>query len=87
MTFYRINVTLQPVVRKISREYFQVEILWDVTPCSEVVGYQRFRAPCCFHSHFTLKMASVRSSETLKVKLPLCLTKHHSMKAYWGVEV
>jgi hypothetical protein len=21
------------------------------------------------------------------VKLPLCLTKHHTMKAYWGVEV
>jgi hypothetical protein len=23
----------------------------------------------------------------LKVKLSLCLTKHHAMKAYWGVEV
>jgi hypothetical protein len=22
-----------------------------------------------------------------KVKLPLCLTKHHTMKTYWGVEV
>jgi hypothetical protein len=22
-----------------------------------------------------------------KLKLSLCLTKHHSMKAYWGVEV
>jgi hypothetical protein len=22
-----------------------------------------------------------------KVKLSLCLTKHHSMKTYWGVEV
>jgi hypothetical protein len=22
-----------------------------------------------------------------KVKLSLCLTKHHAMKAYWGVEV
>jgi hypothetical protein len=23
----------------------------------------------------------------VKVKLSLCLTKHHTMKAYWGVEV
>jgi len=22
-----------------------------------------------------------------KVKFPLCLTKHHAMKTYWGVEV
>jgi hypothetical protein len=24
---------------------------------------------------------------TVRVKLSLCLTKHHAMKAYWGVEV
>jgi hypothetical protein len=23
----------------------------------------------------------------VKVKLSLCLTKHHAMKEYWGVEV
>jgi hypothetical protein len=23
----------------------------------------------------------------VKVKFSLCLTKHHAMKAYWGVEV
>jgi hypothetical protein len=23
----------------------------------------------------------------IKVKLSLCLTKHHAMKAYWGMEV
>jgi len=23
----------------------------------------------------------------VKVKLSLCLTKHHAMKTYWGVEV
>jgi hypothetical protein len=23
----------------------------------------------------------------VKVKLPLCLTKHHAMKVYWGMEV
>jgi len=33
---------------------FQVEVFWVVTPCSEMVGYQRF----------TLKMESVWDSET-----------------------
>jgi len=28
---------------------FQVEVLRVVTSCSVVVGYQRFRDPCCFH--------------------------------------
>jgi hypothetical protein len=27
----------------------QVEVFWVVTPCSAVVGYQRFRSPCCIH--------------------------------------
>jgi hypothetical protein len=28
---------------------FQVEVLWVVTPCSIVVGYQCFRVPCYLH--------------------------------------
>jgi hypothetical protein len=27
----------------------QVEVFWVVTPYSVVVGYQRFRGPCCLH--------------------------------------
>jgi hypothetical protein len=27
------------------------------------------------------------SGTKTKVNLSLCLTKHHAMKAYWGVEV
>jgi len=27
----------------------QVEVFWVVTPCSVVVGYRRFRGPCCVH--------------------------------------
>jgi len=27
----------------------QVEALWVMTPCSDVVGYQRFRGTCCLH--------------------------------------
>jgi hypothetical protein len=30
-------------------EKIQVEVFWVVTPCSVVVGYQRFRVPCCLH--------------------------------------
>jgi len=29
----------------------KVEVFWLVTPCSVVVGYQRFRGPCCLHLH------------------------------------
>jgi len=32
---------------------FQGEVFWLMTPYSVVVGYQRFRGPCC---HITLKM-------------------------------
>jgi hypothetical protein len=28
-----------------------VKVFWVVTPCSAVVGYRRFRGPCCLHLH------------------------------------
>jgi hypothetical protein len=27
----------------------QVVVFWVVTPCSDVIGYQRFGGPCCLH--------------------------------------
>jgi len=36
-----------------------------VTPCSFVVGYQRFGGPCCPHLQGDVNMKAVRSSETL----------------------
>jgi hypothetical protein len=39
---------------------FQVEVLWVVTPCSVVVGYQTIRGQL----HFTLKMEAACTSET-----------------------
>jgi hypothetical protein len=30
---------------------FQVEVLWIVTLCIVVAGYQRFRCPCCLSFH------------------------------------
>jgi hypothetical protein len=32
---------------------------------------------CCYSSRISVV-------STVKVKLSLCLTKHHAMKAYWG---
>jgi len=34
------------------------------SPPSGVVGYQRFKGPCCLHLHFTLKIEVGGSSET-----------------------
>jgi len=31
--------------------YIQVYLLWVVTLCSVVVGYQVLRCPCCLHLH------------------------------------
>jgi len=42
-----------------------------------VCSFQSFVYP----SRIYIKMVKV------KVKLSLCLTKHHAMKTYWGVEV
>jgi len=36
-----------------------------MTPCSVVVGYQRFGRICCLELHVTLKMEAAWSSETL----------------------
>jgi len=34
----------------------QVVVLWVVTPCSYVVGYQRFGEPLCLHLHGDVKL-------------------------------
>jgi hypothetical protein len=31
---------------------FQAEVFWVVTPCSVVVGYERFGGPCRLHLQF-----------------------------------
>jgi hypothetical protein len=42
----------------------QVKVFCVVTPCSVVVGYQRFRDPYCLSLPFTLKMEAAWTSET-----------------------
>jgi hypothetical protein len=49
--------------------------------CSLVFLYP-FVSISRFHSH--IKLIKIKGR---KIKLSLCLTKHHAMKAYWGVEV
>jgi hypothetical protein len=41
----------------------QVVVFWVVTPCIVVVGYQRFRGPCCLHLQGEIEAAW--TSETL----------------------
>jgi hypothetical protein len=44
----------------------QVAVLWVVTPCSEVVGYQLPICSCChLLENFTLKIEAACHSETL----------------------
>jgi hypothetical protein len=35
----------------------------------------------------SMNLGPTLSSIKVKVNLSLCLTKHHAMKTYWGVEV
>jgi hypothetical protein len=46
-------------------QLFQVEVFSVVTPCSVVVGYQRFRGPYCLHLQGGVKMEAAWTSETL----------------------
>jgi len=49
--------------------------------------------PCCrrtlpvpFKTHSSVNLCRLVQVK-VKVKLSLCVTKHHAMKAYWGMEV
>jgi len=43
---------------------FQVEVFCVVTPCSIVVGYQRYKGPCCLYLQGEVKMAAWISETT-----------------------
>jgi hypothetical protein len=42
-----------------------VTVFWILTPCNNVIAYQRFGGSRCLHLHFTLKMEAARTSEAL----------------------
>jgi hypothetical protein len=35
----------------------------------------------------TVRTSAIKLMVKVKVKMSLCLTKHHTMKTYWGVEM
>jgi len=37
-------------------------------------------------AHEGIRVTYATPLDKVKVKLPLCLTKHHAMKMYWRVE-
>jgi len=47
----------------------QVAVSCVVTPCSDVVGYQRFEGPCCLH--YSLLPHPYTASESRKLLLEL----------------
>jgi hypothetical protein len=42
----------------------QVDVFW-VVMCSDIIGYRRFRRPCCLHLHGEVKMEAAWTLETL----------------------
>jgi hypothetical protein len=40
----------------------------------------------CVHTQFHEETSAGKGKRKGKGKVVLCLTKHHNMKAYWGVE-
>jgi hypothetical protein len=42
----------------------QVEAFWIVTPCSVVVGYQRFGELCCLHLQTSLHVVTIQKAST-----------------------
>jgi hypothetical protein len=45
----------------------QVEVFSDVTPCSVVVGYQRFGSPRCLHLQTEARRHMLKTSTYMKV--------------------
>jgi hypothetical protein len=66
----------------------QVKFFWVVMPCSDVIGYQHFRGPCCLHLHpgYTKNMIfCLLLNISIKLKTPPnMLTDHGSKKDKYG---
>jgi len=59
--FYRTSLNTEQMKNakfEIFTAKIQVQVLWVVTPCSIVVGYQRFGGYCCFRLHPQHSMVS-----------------------------
>jgi hypothetical protein len=77
----------------------QVEVFWVTTLCSVVVGYQRFRGPCCLHLHGILPQRhTVSQTRRSRLKIYFCppqirlnrvpaLSSSFELSAYIGLSV
>jgi len=57
--FSKISLRFSVSFKTFTAVVVQVEVLWVVTPCSVVIGYQRFRGPCYLHLHWIVTPCSV----------------------------
>jgi hypothetical protein len=60
--------------------WFQVMVLWVVTPCSDVVGYQRFGKPRCIHLQGSYRLLESHGQKTSALFL---LAFRHSFRISW----
>jgi len=52
---FKLNVIFFARFEAFTAAIFEVEVFWAVTPCSVVVGFKRFRGPCCLRLHVGVK--------------------------------
>lgn len=50
---FRRNVVFGTGLGILKAMKVSVTLFWVMAPCSEVIGYQRFGKPCCFHGVVT----------------------------------
>jgi hypothetical protein len=77
---WMVSSTLRPLYHRKNPQYPLVEAGWDPEPAWTRWRREKFPAPCreLNPDH------PAHSLGIIKVKLFLCLTKHHAMKTYWG---
>jgi hypothetical protein len=76
-----LNLSSQPSVLSLKHKAeriftamkIQVAVFWVMTPCSDVVGYQRFGEPCCLHLQGCSYLRPNLGSETADYIKP-CVT-------------
>jgi hypothetical protein len=46
---------------------FQVDVFWNVMPCSVVLGHRHFRGPCCLHLELRCYNLEMDTSKLINV--------------------
>jgi hypothetical protein len=61
-----------------TKNIFQIEVFWVVTPCNVLIRYQRFRGPCCLHLQGEVKHLYPTATLTRRHNPEDLDLKHHS---------